>query len=457
MLSSAVEGRVGVWGAAREGRAALVAIAEHGAPAEFVVHSDAPPDAATVAEVTALTAVPTRVVSGAEGLAELATCSVVIRSPGVSLYRPEVERLRAAGVPLRTGTNLWFAAHRGEPIVAVTGTKGKSTTASLTAQLLRHGGIEVGLAGNVGRPLLDLLAPDPAPEAWVVELSSFQIADLEHAPTVAVLLNLYPEHTDWHGSAERYFADKLRLLDRDPPPLLALNAGDPRIVAWAESRQDLDDRVSWFGSAGAFQLGPDGVELDGRTLLTAAEVPLAGRHNLLNVCAACTAARLLGADPSGFGAAIGGFAALPHRLQELGEREGRLWVNDSISTTPESAVAALATYAGRPIVLIAGGYDRGRDFTELAERIASQPEVAAVIGLPASGPRLLAEIERRIDGAAGPRLTAVATIEEAVEQARRVAPAGAVILLSPAAPSHGQFRDFEHRGEAFTAATGFAS
>ena len=159
----------------------------------------------------------------------LSLCDVVVRSPGVSRYRPEAEALAAAGVEMTTGTRLWFAEHPAARAIGITGTKGKSTTASLVAHMAGRLGLDVRLAGNIGVPLASFLGPADAaePDLWVLELSSFQTSDLDASPSVGVLLNLYREHTDWHGTPERYRADKLNLFAHRAGHALGAERGRP--------------------------------------------------------------------------------------------------------------------------------------------------------------------------------------------------------------------------------------
>ena len=157
-----------------------------------------------------------RFAHGADAVTALSRCDVVVRSPGISRYRDEVLELQAAGVQLTTATNLWFAEHHDEQVIGITGTKGKSTTASLVERLVTAAGAHAELAGNIGRPLLDLLHPQRPPDVWVVELSSYQAADLRFSPEVAVVVNLFREHVDWHGSEAVYYADKLNILRHRP-------------------------------------------------------------------------------------------------------------------------------------------------------------------------------------------------------------------------------------------------
>jgi UDP-N-acetylmuramoyl-L-alanine---L-glutamate ligase len=430
--------RVGLWGAGREAAASFAALR---APAGVVVATDAPVDADTRERFPGA-----RFADGPQAWRALAGCDVVVRSPGISRYRSDVAALREAGVVLTTATNLWLAEHGDEPIVAVTGTKGKSTTASLVQRLAVAAGVRAELAGNIGRPLLEVLHPPRLPQLWVLELSSYQTADLERSVRVAVVVNLYREHLDWHGSEDVYFADKLALLAHGPT-VAVLNGRDARLLALAP---DAGAQRVLFGVPGGYDVR-DGWVVDGqRGVVDMARTALLGEHNALNVAAALAAARAAGALPAEPQGAVDGFEPLAHRLQTVGRHDGVTFVDDSISTTPESAVAALQALGDRPVALLVGGHDRGQDFAPLAAAIAAHGQVRGVVGLPDNGQRALDAIL----AAAGP---AVATLlagdlDEAVALARTIAGDGGTVLLSPAAPSYGRFTDFTQRGAAFQAA-----
>jgi UDP-N-acetylmuramoylalanine--D-glutamate ligase len=435
--------RVGVWGAGREGLAAHRALREQQPDREVLVYTDQ----LVPAEEREPFGDGARFTDGAGGFGELEACEVVIRSPGVSRYRPEVDRLAAGGVELTTGTNLWFAEHGDERVVAVTGTKGKSTTSSLIAHLLNESGVRARLGGNVGRAPLELLHEDPPPEVWVLELSSFQAADLDRGPSIAVLLNVHPEHLDWHGTPERYLADKANLLTREPDTVAVLNHGDPRVVALADGLAE----VRWFGDERGFHTDDrGGIRRGAELLYEPGTLRLRGVHNALNACAALTAVAELGLDAAALADPLGSFEPLPHRLEPVGTHGGRTFVNDSISTTPAAAIAALDALAGSPIALIAGGYERGQDYTALARRIADS-SVELLVGLPDTGARIVAEVER---AGARARTALAADVDEAARIAAAGVPEGGIVLLSPAAPSYAQFRNFEERGAAFERAVG---
>jgi UDP-N-acetylmuramoylalanine--D-glutamate ligase len=397
---------------------------------------------------------------GAAALDGLPGFEVILKSPGVSPHvGPSAAALsaaRRAGARVTSATELWFGEQAGAVTVAVTGTKGKSTTAALIAHLLTAAGRRVALGGNIGRAMLDFVVepPDPLPEIWVLELSSYQIADLQARPTVALLLNLYPEHLDWHGQVESYFADKWKLTQPSPsgarPEIVILNGEDRESQARAGAlpgawRFNDPSAVHWR----------DGWIYDGpERLLAAARVPLAGEHNLSNLCAALTAVRAVGVEPAEVVPAVESFQPLPHRLSLLGMRGGLLWVDDSISTTPQSAQAAVEAFPGRSITLLLGGYERGLDYGELARYLAHRP-VERVITVPDSGPRIAHAVREARGSRAEPDLFEAQDLAEAVEQARSRTPPGGVVLLSPAAPSFGRFRDYRARGARFAQLAGF--
>ncbi|HEV7162895.1 MAG TPA: UDP-N-acetylmuramoyl-L-alanine--D-glutamate ligase [Solirubrobacteraceae bacterium] len=431
--------KVGVWGAGREVGSFATQLAKRLPSARIAVAVfDSPPPAQALQQLRS----PGVTVLGAgEAVAGLGVCDVVVRSPGVSIHRPELRALRGAGVPVTTPTALWLEEYGGAGVVGVSGTKGKSTTAALLHHLALAAGHTAQLAGNIGIPALELLDHEPA-EIVVLELSSYQIADLAVGPEVALLTNLFREHTDWHGSEEAYRADKLRLLELPGVSTVVLNAREQALAA-------LNPRAALrpYGTPAGWDVGPGGVTSAGVRVLELDELPLPGEHNALNLCGALTALAALGLDaPIPLGEALADFRALAHRLETVAEHGGVTWVNDSISTTPESTLAALASFPGRELVLIAGGQDRGQDYGELGRMLAELG--ATVIGVPSTGPRLLEAA--RAAGVSPQRALEAENLAEAVALARAHSKTAGVVLLSPAAPSYDHYRDFEQRGERFS-------
>jgi UDP-N-acetylmuramoyl-L-alanine---L-glutamate ligase len=432
--------KVGIWGAGREGLAATRALSRMPNPPAIVV---------AASEITEAQAEAVRAISPQVRLAaspnpekELARCDVVIRSPGVSIYTDAFAEVVSAGVAVTTGTNLWFAEQPAVTSVGITGTKGKSTTAALTAHILGRR-FRVTLAGNIGVPLLDTLDDVAESDVFVIELSSHQVSDLELRPTISVVLNLYPEHLPWHGSRERYYHDKLRLLEGDT--LAIASYASPSVREMIAAR-GID--VTWFDAPESIHAADDGIWQKDVHLYPVDALSLLGLHNRSNAAAALTVATSLGVDPSTLGEELADFKPLRHRLERLGEFAGRIFVDDSISTTPESTLAALDALEASEIVLLAGGTDRSQDYGALASRLVADPRVRAVIALPETGERLLAVL-RSNPGDHDVRLVRADTVEEAVGRAVEISARGAMVLLSPAAPSYGVYRDFEERGERF--------
>ncbi len=447
MHISQLEGRrVALWGWGREGRAAWRAIRARlpGLPLSLFCDRAEAADAAALGDPL--------LSPGLQATAEaLAAFDVVVKSPGISPYRPEAAAAAAQGTCLVGGTALWFAGHADARTVCVTGTKGKSTTTSMLAHLLRAGGHRTALAGNIGLPLLEV-PEDPAPELWAVELSSYQTGDVAASgarPEVAVVLNLFPEHLDWHGSEERYVADKLALVTAARPRTVVLNAADPRLAALELP----DSEVVWFNHPEGWHLRGEVLYRGGEAVLDTTTVPLPGRHNRGNLCAVLAAIEALGIDARPLAAAAQDFRPLPHRLQWLGERDGVGYVNVSISTTPHASLAALECHRGRPVAILLGGHDRGLDWSGFASQLRQAPPVA-VVTMGANGARIHALLQADADAGLF-ALEAAADLGDAVARAQRLLDGPGVVLLSPGAPSYGPYRDYTARGRDFARLAGF--
>jgi UDP-N-acetylmuramoylalanine--D-glutamate ligase len=446
---SQLEGRrVALWGWGREGRAAWRALRTQlpALPLTLFCNEAEAADAAALGDP--LLATTTHADADA-----LSAFDVVVKSPGISPYRPEARAAAARGTRFIGGTTLWFAAHSDARAVCVTGTKGKSTTTSLLAHLLRAGGHRTALAGNIGLPLLEVVE-DPAPEFWAIELSSYQAGDVADSgvrPEVAVVLNLFPEHLDWHGSEARYIDDKLKLVTDARPRTAVLNAADPRLAAL-----DLpDSRIVWFNRADGWHLRGDALFRGDAFVFDTAAVPLPGRHNRGNLCAVMAAIEALGVDAAPLASAALDFRPLPHRLQWLGERDGIAWVNDSISTTPHASLAALDCHRGRRVAILLGGHDRGVDWTDFAAHLRddAMPPLA-IVTMGGNGPRIHALLEP-LAAQGRVALETAEDLADAVARARRLLGGDGVVLLSPGAPSFGAYRDYTERGRHFAALAGF--
>jgi UDP-N-acetylmuramoylalanine--D-glutamate ligase len=302
------------------------------------------------------------------------------------------------------------------------------------------------VAGNIGVPLLDVFTPAEPADAYVVEVSSYQASDVTHSPAIGVLLNLYPEHADWHGTNDQYYADKLNLFAHRADMAIVADARDPETVV----RLGDDPRVRWYGTGDGFDVDAGRILRHGRPVAAAGDLQLRGDHNLLNACAALTVAELLRVDAALFPAALATFAPLRHRLETVATRGGVMYVNDSIATIPEATMAAVAALSPAPLCVIVGGFDRGQDHAQLAALLCATANVVSVIGVPDTGGRAVEEVGRACAAAGRTLETCVASgIEEAVTLAARRMSPGGVVVLSPGAPSYGHFENFEVRGETF--------
>ena len=371
---------------------------------------------------------------------QLVNADIVVKSPGVFRHQRGCPTARTR-YHCHQRHGVVAAEHAGRTI-GVTGSKGKSTTSALVHHLLAAGlGWDVGLAGNIGTPLLNA----PAADWYVAELSSYQCHDLDTSPHVAVVTRLFPEHLDWHGSEEQYYQDKLNLLCHQPEAVVL--GDDQRLREYAEK---LTLAAPIFHTEEHVHGDDDGFFYQDEQLFPRSTLPLLGAHNVANLCTALTALRALGIDLLAhrhvLAEATVHFGALPHRLQPISDPAGQLtFINDSLSTTPQSAIAALEAFAGRSITVILGGTDRGLDYTPLATHLAHASASVRVITVPDSGPRI-SEALRTVPGLV---ITDADDLTSAVAVARTVTPAGGVVLLSPAAPSYGRFTDHAHRAEVF--------
>jgi UDP-N-acetylmuramoylalanine--D-glutamate ligase len=421
--------RAGVWGLGVEGRANLRKLATLGA--EPVLVDDRPsgpgPDGRPV------------LATAEGGLDALAGCEVVVKSPGISRYRPEVTELTGRGIPVAGGLGLWLAeADRGR-VACITGTKGKSSTTAVAGHLLRRWGYPCMVGGNIGQPPWDPAAGGQDARYWVIETSSYQATDLAVSPAVVAVTSLHPDHLDWHGDVETYYRDKLSACSQPGADLTVANGDSAEL---AERAAQLGPRVEWVRAGddpGAGWMAPLG---------------LLGAHSRRNALIARACLRALGVpeagDPAALAAAAAGFVPLASRLQVIGEVGGVTFVDDSLSTNVLPTLAALDAFPGRRIALITGGHDRGIDYAPLATGLAARDMPTLVLAVPDSGPRIQAAVE-----AAEPAKVDVVAcdgLDAAVERGFGWALPDGVVLLSPAAPSFGRFRDYADRAEAFARA-----
>ena len=357
---------------------------------------------------------------GVDGVELLDQVACVVKSPGVPNEAPVIMGARERGLPVVGELELAWRL-LPQRFVAVTGTNGKTTTAELLGAIWREAGLPVAVAGNVGTPLASLVGTLGPDTTVVCEVSSFQAEDsIEFAPDTALLLNLSEDHLDRHGSFEAYRNAKLRVFARQRPEQVAV--APPGLELPGEAR-----RIE-FG---------DPAELP----LPAGEVRLRGPHNLENAMGASAAALASGVPAEAVAGALRSFAGVPHRLEEVGEAGGVLYVNDSKATNVSAAARGIESFEGG-VHAILGGSLKGGGFEGLRVPVAARCRACYLIG--AAAERLAADLEP-----AGVPLLRCGDLETAVREASAAARPGEVVLLSPACASYDQFRDYEERGDRF--------
>jgi UDP-N-acetylmuramoylalanine--D-glutamate ligase len=430
--------KAAIVGMARSGRAAARFLLRRG---WSVLALDLEPPEETLQALEALRKMgPVTAYWGEHPLEVLDEVDLVVRSPGVPREVAFLEEARRRGIRVVGEMELASLEAKG-PILAVTGTNGKSTTTAWLAHLLRTAGTPAVAAGNIGHPLSDAVEEVEEGTALVVEVSSFQLEDVtSFRPRVGVLLNIRPDHLNRYASFEAYRRTKWNLfLHQEPEDWAVLPAG-LEAPEWIRSRR-MPFGSSLEGTGCTVAEGWLVCRRSGREerIVALEELALPGPHNLENALAAAAAAVAFGIAPGALAEGLRSFRALPHRLEPVAEAGGILWVNDSKATNLDALEAALRSYA-RPVVLIAGGLDKGADFESLAPLV--QARVRCLVTLGASAER----IARAWSGVPEQRAR---DLEEAVALARKVARAGDVVLLSPGCASQDMFRDFEERGEVF--------
>lgn len=375
----------------------------------------------------------------------LAGVDALVVSPGVPPASPVLRAARKAGLPL--SGELEEAYRRcPRPLLAVTGSNGKSTVTTLTAHLLASLGIKAPAGGNLGRPLSELLLDEADADLYVVEVSSFQAETFRaFHPRGAALLNLSPDHLDRYATVEDYYAAKLRLFERlGPDDHLVLGEQEmaarrldrcpARRLSFLLEREPEPGEESCFLSDGILRYRFEGHDV---SLLPAKELPLLGRHNIANALAALALVLPLARDPEALVEGLRTFRGLPHRMEDLGRLGPLRCFNDSKATNVEATLAGLGGLS-QPVLLIAGGRDKGGDFRAMA---AALPGVRLLFGIGEAGPDLAA--------AFGARGRSLPDLDSAIEAARAAGREGELLVLSPACSSYDQYRNFEERGEHF--------
>ncbi|TSC60824.1 MAG: UDP-N-acetylmuramoylalanine--D-glutamate ligase [Candidatus Peregrinibacteria bacterium Greene0416_62] len=428
-----------ILGYGREGKAMVDAIREFAPEAEITIADQNDQLRVACPELSRRAGCELQV--GENYLENLKRFDVVIKSPGIPPKVLATRNPQPATVTNSTQIFLEEAAARGATVIGVTGSKGKSTTSSLIYEILKAAQKKSFLVGNIGDPAISHLKDATLNTFFVQEMSSYQLMDCTVSPHVAVITSFFPEHLDYHASASRSSVST---------PLEAYKEAKSHISRF----QNEEDFVIYdVASAGAEEIAA--LSPGKRIAAHAEDLPLQsmelkGEHNRRNAAIAFLTTRLLGIPERISIPVIQQFRGLPHRLQSLGIHHGIEWVDDAISTTPESTIAALDALGDRVTTIILGGQDRGNDFTELGKRIAAS-KIKTVILFPGSGLRIRKAIE---EAKAVVKFCEVGAMQEAVETAKsqianRKSQIVPIVLLSTSSPSYNMFKNFEEKGDAF--------
>jgi len=410
---------------------------------------------------------------GNDYLKDLQTYDLIIRSPGVKIKTKELEEIKEKK-EITSQTRLFFDLCPC-PIIGVTGTKGKGTTCSLIYEMLKKQGKDAYLGGNIGQPPLDFLDKLNTCSIVVLELSSFQLQDLEKNPHIAVVLMITSEHLDYHNDISEYVEAKRNILrfqnasdaaiiNKDYPASnesdIHTNAKvfyvsrereceegcfvrDGKVIVH-RTKQNLEQNQSEFSLVQhAVQFSS---AINDEEIIHTKDILLPGKHNLENVCAAVMAAKLAGVSTSSIVHVLKTFKGLEHRLELVAEVKGVKYYDDSFSTTPETAIAAIEAFKN-PKIIILGGSGKGSDFSELGKIISESDSIKAIIGVGPEWHRIKKEL--RIKNYEARIIEGCKNMQEIVQKAAEIAKPGDIVLLSPACASFDMFKNYKDRGDQF--------
>jgi UDP-N-acetylmuramoylalanine--D-glutamate ligase len=434
---------VAVVGLAKSGVAATLLLRDRGVP---VYASDLARGDELERAAARLRAAGADVELGRHDPARIGASAAVVISPGVPPDAPPLDVAYRTGRPIYAEVDLGFTELVGTRCVAITGTNGKTTTTSLVAHCLAAGGLRAEAAGNIGRPLCEVVRAGGAPDWLALEVSSFQLHDSpDLAAAVGVLTNLAPNHLDRYPSLAAYYADKALLFANATEASVWVTNGDDEEVRRMVAR--VEGEHLRFGLAGRadgwFDRHRGCLMIRDTVLLPRADLPLLGDHNVANALAAALVAWRLGAPAGRIADGLRSFRAIPHRVEPIREVGGVLWINDSKSTNVTSTEVAVAA-VDRPFVLLLGGRHKGEPYARLAERLQSR--CRAVVAYGEAKPLIVQDLGGAL------QVVPAGTFDDVLAAAQRLARPGDAVLLSPACSSYDMFTNYEERGERFRAA-----
>lgn len=412
-----------ILGLGREGRSALNYLSKHLPGRKFAIADEK--------EIKELPEVSIEKTFFGEGYLEhLSEYEVVIKSPGITPYLPEIEKAKKDGVNFTQSTAIFFDEFKGQ-IIGVTGTKGKSTTSSLIYQMLKTAGIKSELIGNIGNPPLSYLDVVDSETTVVFELSSYQLEDLEKSPQTAVFTNFYPEHLNYHKSLDEYLEAKFHITKfQTQEDYFVYNSDFPELKNMAQHTKAVKIPFSKDSYVEEF------------------ESSLLGDFNKLNIIAATIVGQILLISDEAISQALKEFKPLEHRLEFVTEKSGIKFYNDSLATIPQATTEAIKALGEDVETLIAGGFDRGVDYAPLGEAIVHS-NIKNLILFPTTGEKIWEEVKRIQNSEFRIQRFDVNSMKEAVKLAFEHTSKGRICLLSPASTSFNMFKDYAQRGNQF--------
>jgi len=372
-------------------------------------------------------------------------CDIVVRSPGVSIYRDDFQMLKDNGLKITSSTDLFLSEiktnHPNTKVIGITGSKGKTTSSSALYHMLQSLGCKVALGGNIGKPLIELL--DEEFDYIIGEFSSYQCSDLNSSPDIAMFTNIFSVHTDWHGGHIQYCKDKINLAVQSS--VAVVNANNTELV---EYTQNLSNKT-FYGTTDGFYAIDKNLYYRNEIICNIDNLQINGNHQMENLAGVMTIIKYLGLDWRKAIAAMPKFGQIAHRLQDIGSVNGIRFINDSISTAPQAAIGGMQSFDDK-MAIISGGTINKQDYTEYAKFIEANPKVKIAVTLFQCGPQIADSIRqwvKRDDF----KLYEVSTMQEAVSTAYHEIQKqkGSLVLFSPTAPSFGYYKNFIERGEDF--------
>ncbi len=377
-------------------------------------------------------------------LEELAKKSdVVIRSPGVSIYKPEFAMLKKYGLEITSSSNIFLSEmkQRQTKVIGVSGSKGKTLSVSMMYHMMKGMGLKVALGGNIGKALIELI--DEENDYIIGEFSSYQASDIKNSPNIVMFTNLFSVHTDWHQGHEGYCRDKVHLAHK--ADVAVVNSNNPELIKYTESLSN----IVYYGKENGFYAKDKELFYQDEVVCNIDNLQINGNHNMENLAGVMTVIKTLGLDWRKAISFLPSFEQVAHRLQDVGVIDGVRFINDSISTAPEAAISAMKSFDDN-MVIISGGTINQQDYTEYAKFIEANPKVKIAITLFQCGSQIADSIRKYVTRDDFVLIEAE-KLSEAVDLAFKgiKLAKGNLVLFSPTAPSFGYYKNFMERGQDF--------